>query len=95
MERGAAPGQNATFGVAPLPISIRKGLDHLIRINKTERATIYKAYPELHVPRTATGKYWLSEEEKYLRMIPHNKDAAALLDVIDRRRERMRALDQK
>lgn len=67
----------------------------LIRINKEERAIIYKAYPELRVPRTATGKYWLSEEEKYLRLIPHNKDAAALLAVIDRRRERMAQLNDQ
>ena len=49
----------------------------MIRITKAERATIYKLYPELRVPRTATGKYWLCEEEKYLRVIPHNKDANA------------------
>ena len=62
----------------------------MIRITKAERATIYKLFPDLRVPRTATGKYWLCEEEKYLRAIP--KDAAALLDVIDRRRARLAAL---
>lgn len=67
----------------------------LIRISKAERAAIYKLYPELRVPRTATGKYWLCEEEKYLRVIPHNKDAAALLDVIDRRRARLAALAEE
>ena len=67
----------------------------MIRINKEERAVIHRAYPHLTVPRTATGKYWLSEEEKYLRLIPGNKEAAALLSVIDRRRERMAQLDQK
>lgn len=67
----------------------------MIRISKAERATIYKLYPELRVPRTATGKYWLCEEEKYLRVIPHNKDAAALLDVIDRRRARLAALAEE
>ena len=66
----------------------------MIRISKAERATIYKLYPELRVPRTATGKYWC-EEEKYLRVIPHNKDAAALLDVIDRRRARLAALAEE
>ena len=64
----------------------------MIRITKAERATIYKLFPDLRVPLTATGKYWLSEEEKYLRPIPNNKDAAALLDVIDRRRARLAAL---
>lgn len=67
----------------------------LIRITKEERAVIHKAYPHMKVPRTATGKYWLSEEEKFLRLIPHNLEAAALLSVIDRRRERMSQLDQK
>lgn len=64
----------------------------MIRITKAERATIYKLFPDLRVPRTATGKYWLCEEEKYLRAIPNNKDAAALLEVIDRRRARLAAL---
>ena len=77
-----------------LLLSQRKGRKILIRINKQERAIIYKAYPELRVPRTATGKYWLSEEEKYLRLIPDNKDAATLLAVIDRRRERMSKIGQ-
>lgn len=77
-----------------LLLSQRKGRKILIRINKQERAIIYKAYPELRVPRTATGKYWLSEEEKYLRLIPDNKDAATLLAVIDRRRERMSQIGQ-
>ena len=70
-------------------------MDHLIRITKEERAVIHQAFPHLTVPRTATGKYWLSEEEKFLRLIPNNPDAAALLAVIDRRRERMAQLDQK
>ena len=65
----------------------------LIRINKEERAIIYKAYPELKVPRTVTGKYWLSEEEKYLRLLPDNEEAARLCAIIDKRRERMRQLD--
>lgn len=77
-----------------LLLSQRKGRKILIRINKQERAIIYKAYPELRIPRTATGKYWLSEEEKYLRLIPDNKDAATLLAVIDRRRERMSQIGQ-
>lgn len=77
-----------------LLLSQRKGRKILIRINKQERAIIYKAYPELRVPRTATRKYWLSEEEKYLRLIPDNKDAAILLAVIDRRRERMSQIGQ-
>ena len=77
-----------------LLLSQRKGRKILIRINKQERAIIYKVYPELRVPRTATGKYWLSEEEKYLRLIPDNKDAATLLAVIDRRRERMSQIGQ-
>lgn len=76
----------------PLSASNFKENITLIRITKAERATIYKLFPDLRVPRTATGKYWLCEEEKYLRAIPNNKDAAALLDVIDRRRARLAAL---
>nr|DAZ46897.1 MAG TPA: hypothetical protein [Caudoviricetes sp.] len=77
---------------ALLPHQISRRIITLIRITKAERATIYKLFPDLRVPRTATGKYWLCEEEKYLRAIPNNKDAAALLDVIDRRRARLAAL---
>lgn len=62
----------------------------MIRITKQERAVIYKAYPQLTVPRTASGKYWLCEEEKYLRLIPDNREAAQILDAIDRRRERLK-----
>ena len=70
-------------------------MDTLIRITKQERAVIHRAFPHMAVPRTATGKYWLSEEEKFLRLIPRNPEAAALLAVIDRRRERMAQLDPK
>lgn len=62
----------------------------MIRITKQERAVIYKAYPQLTVPRTASGKYWLCEEEKYLRLIPDNREAAQILDAIDCRRERLK-----
>lgn len=63
-------------------------MNRLIRITKEERAVIYKAFPQLTVPRTVNGKYWLCEEEKYLRLIPGNAAAAAILDRIDRRRGR-------
>ena len=63
-------------------------MNQLIRITKEERAVIYKAFPQLTVPRTANGKYWLCEEEKYLRLIPGNAAAAAILARIDRRRGR-------
>lgn len=61
----------------------------MIRITKEERAVIYKTYPHLEVPRTASGKYWLCEEEKYLRLIPDNAAAAKILAQIDSRRARL------
>lgn len=61
----------------------------MIRITKEERAAIYKAFPHLTVPRTVNGKYWLCEEEKYLRVIPDNPAAAAILERIDRMRRRV------
>lgn len=67
-----------------------KGVIQLIQITKQERAIIYKAYPHLSVPRTASGKYWLCEEEQYLRLIPENHSAAQILNKIDRRRERLK-----
>lgn len=65
----------------------------MIRITKEERAIVYKAYPKLEVPRTTNNKYFLSEEEKYLRLIPKNADAKRLLDIIDRRRELVKSND--
>lgn len=82
MERGLS------FRILP------KGDHVLIRITKQERAIIYKAYPQLSVPRTASGKYWLCEEEKYLRLIPENQAAAKILEQIDRRRAILEGLRQ-
>ena len=71
-----------------------KGLKELIQITKDESTRIRAVYPRAEIARTCRGKsnqhrYFLPEEEKYLRLIADtNEDAARICGELDKEKSR-------